>query len=55
MKKRVKKLILNRETLRNLTRRESKAVLGAGSNDTSCRCRERTGCDCATDGCTLAC
>jgi hypothetical protein len=55
MKKRLKKLTLNRETLRDLSHRDAKAVLGAASYDTSCRCRIQTGCDCETQGCTITC
>ena len=55
MKKRLKKLTLSRETLRNLSNREILAAQGAASYDTSCRCRIETGCDCATNGCTITC
>lgn len=51
MKKSIKKLTLNRETLRQLTNDETKMVAGGVSGHTSCRCKERS--DCACD--TLAC
>lgn len=54
MKKRLKKLILSRETLRNLSSSEALAALGAATN-TSCRCRLETGCECETQGCTVSC
>jgi hypothetical protein len=52
MKKRVTKLSLHKETLRDLQSRELFQAAGAGT--TSFRC-EPTGCDCATQGvgCTL--
>lgn len=52
MKKRVKKLSLHKETLRDLQGRE--LLQAAGAAVTSQRC-EATGCDCPTAGvdCTL--
>ncbi len=56
MKKHLKKLTLNRETLRNLAKIETAAVVGANTNPTSCRCRIETGCECETQaGCTALC
>lgn len=56
MKKRLKKLTLSRETLRDLTTGENAAVVGANTNPTSCKCRLETGCECATQaGCTALC
>lgn len=55
MKKHLKKLTLSRETLRNLSKREIQAVHGAASYDTSCRCRIETGCECATETCSITC
>ena len=49
MKKRLKKLTLGRETLRNLSDRDARAALGAATGDTSCRCKEQTGCGCGTE------
>ncbi len=56
MRKRVVKLQLHRETLRNLQAHElSVAVGGTDSVHTSCECFIATGCDCASQGpaCTL--
>ena len=55
MKKRVKKLGLHRETLRNLQHRQLSNGVGAADTDTSCNCRALTGCECYTQdvGCTL--
>ncbi|HSF42155.1 MAG TPA: class I lanthipeptide [Thermoanaerobaculia bacterium] len=55
MKKSIKKLTLNRETLRQLTKQETQEVAGGASGDTSCRCKLETGCECATVGCTIYC
>jgi hypothetical protein len=54
MKKRLRKLALSRETLRDLSSRDAKAAFGAVSN-TSCACRRESGCDCETEGCTITC
>lgn len=54
MKKRLKKLALSRETLRDLSNHDAKAAFGAVSN-TSCACRRESGCDCETEGCTITC
>jgi hypothetical protein len=54
MKKHLKKLTLNRETLRKLSNRDIEGVFGAVSN-TSCACRMASGCDCETGGCTITC
>ena len=52
MKKGMKRLILHRETLRNLS--ALMAVVG-GDTNTSCACEQATGCDCASQdpACTL--
>lgn len=55
MKKRLKKLTLSRETLRDLSSHDAKAAHGAVSQGTSCDCRRLSGCDCETEGCTITC
>lgn len=53
MRKRVKKLTLNRETLRSLEARNLRGAAGGTdttSFNTSCACRDITGCECATQG-----
>lgn len=55
MKKNLKKLTLNRETLRTLSNPEALAAAGGVTTDTSCRCKLETGCECYTNGCTLGC
>jgi hypothetical protein len=54
MKKRLKKLGLHRETLRNLQHHQLSRGVGASDLDTSCACHGLTGCDCYTQdaGCT---
>jgi hypothetical protein len=51
MKKHVKKLTLNRETLRTLGRDALKAAGGEDTIHTSCACDNATGCECATNVC----
>lgn len=51
MKKGLKKLSLNRETVRNLESIEARqAAGGTDTCDTSCRCFFGTGCECASQG-----
>lgn len=52
MRKRVKKMTLNRETLRSLERRDVRGVVGGADTfgDTSCACHMATGCECASQG-----
>ena len=53
MKKRMKRLALHRETLRNLS--VLARVVGGDPNPTSYACFEGTGCDCDTQvPCTMA-
>ncbi|HSK77459.1 MAG TPA: class I lanthipeptide [Thermoanaerobaculia bacterium] len=49
-KKNLKRLQLNRETLRTLEANHYKRVAG-GETDTSCVCIAPTGCECGSDGC----
>ncbi len=50
MKKGVKKLNLNRETLRTLGS-DLRGVAGGDTIHTSCACDNATGCDCDTNFC----
>jgi hypothetical protein len=51
MKKGLKKLTLNRETLRVLGTDFRGVAGGVETLDTSCPCDNATGCGCDTDGC----
>lgn len=51
MRKHVKKLALNRETLRSLGGRDIRGVAGGSDTfHTSCNCHGITGCECASQG-----
>lgn len=54
MKKRLTKLHLHRETLRNLQTTDLSRIAGGGTQ-TSCACEQATGCECDSQGagCTL--